>query len=217
MQENQIIQNVTINALGHLAEIRDPETGEHILRTQDYVRVLAERLQGHPLFRDTITDQYIELVTRSAPLHDIGKVGIPDNILLKPGKLTDDEWVIMKTHTELGALAIEHAEKDVDQPVEFLTLAKEITHWHHEKWDGSGYPDGLFGNDIPVSARLMAIADVFDALISKRVYKSTMSLEKARGIIAEGRGKHFDPDITDVFLDNFDEFTQIAHKYRPAA
>ena len=214
MQQNQIIQNVTIHALGHLAEIRDPETGEHILRTQGYVRALAERLQGHPRYQDTITDQYIELVTRSAPLHDIGKVGIPDNILLKPGKLTDDEWVIMKTHTELGALAIEHAEKDVDQPVEFLALAKEIAHWHHEKWDGSGYPDGLFGNDIPVSARLMAIADVFDALISKRVYKYAMLLEKARGIIAEGSGYHFDPDITDVFLGSFDDFVAIARKYQ---
>ena len=214
MEENQVIQNVSIHALARLAETRDPETGEHILRTQNYVRILAERLQGHSRFHDTITDHFIELVTRSAPLHDIGKVGITDNVLLKPGKLTDDEWVIMKTHAELGAQAIESAEKDVDQPVEFLALAKEIAHWHHEKYDGSGYPDGLAGDDIPLSARLMAVADVFDALITPRVYKSAMSFEKAKEIIAEGSGNHFDPDITDVFLNNFDEFVEIARKHQ---
>ncbi len=217
MGENQIIQNVSIRALAHLAEIRDPETGEHILRTQAYVQVLATYLQGHPRFSDTITDHFIELLTKSAPLHDIGKVGIPDRILLKPGKLTDDEWVIMKTHTEIGAQAIERAEKDVDRPVEFLTLAKEIAHWHHERWDGSGYPDGLVGDAIPLSARLMAIADVFDALISPRVYKSAMSFDKAREIIAAGRNCQFDPDITDAFLAGFDEFVGIARKYHEGA
>jgi putative two-component system response regulator len=214
MEENLIIQNASIRALAHLAEIRDPETGDHILRTQSYVHVLAIRLQDHPRFSDTITEHFIGLLTRSAPLHDIGKVGIPDYVLLKPGKLTDDEWVIMKTHAELGAQAIERSEKDVAQPVEFLSLAKEIAHWHHERWDGSGYPDGLAGDDIPISARLMALADVFDALISNRVYKSAMSFDKAREIIAEGRGKHFDPDITDAFLESFDEFVEIARKYQ---
>lgn len=214
MEDNQVIQNVSIRALAHLAEIRDPETGDHILRTQSYVKVLATRLQDHPRFSDTITDHFIALVTRSAPLHDIGKVGIPDQVLLKPGKLTDDEWVIMKTHAVLGAQAIELAEKDVEQPVEFLRLAKEIARWHHERWDGSGYPDGLAGDDIPVSARLMALADVFDALISNRVYKSAMSPDEAREIIVEGHGKHFDPDITDAFLESFDEFVSIAKKYQ---
>jgi putative two-component system response regulator len=214
MEDNQIIQNVSIGALANLAETRDSETGEHILRTQAYVGVLAKRLQGHPRFRDTITNQFIELATRSAPLHDIGKVGIPDNILLKPDKLTDDEWVIMKMHAEIGAQAIEHAEKDVERPVEFLALAKEIAHWHHEKWDGSGYPDGLSGDEIPVSARLMALADVFDALTTVRVYKPAMPYEKARDIIVEGRGKHFDPDVTDAFLHHFDEFVEIANKHK---
>lgn len=217
MEENQTIQNVSIRALAHLAEIRDPETGDHILRTQSYVQVLARGLRGHPRFSDTITDHFIQLLTKSAPLHDIGKVGIPDHILLKPGKLTNDEWMIMKTHAELGAQAIERAEKDVDRPVEFLSLAKEIAHWHHERWDGSGYPDGLAGDAIPISARLMALADVFDALISPRVYKPAMSFDKARGIITEQRDRQFDPDITDAFLASFDKFVEIAHKYQAGA
>lgn len=214
MEENQVIQNASIRSLAHLAEIRDPETGDHILRTQSYVRVLAQRLQGHPRFSDTLTDRYIPLLTRSAPLHDIGKVGIPDYILLKPDKLTDDEWAIMKTHAELGARAIEHAESEVDHPLEFLTLAREIAHWHHERWDGSGYPDGLAGDAIPLSARLMALADVFDALITQRVYKPPMPFDKAREIIAAERGRQFDPDVIDAFLESFDEFVEIARKYQ---
>ena len=120
----------------------------------------------------------------------------------------------MMTHSQLGSDAIERAEADVDSPVEFFVLAKEIAHWHHEKWDGSGYPDGLAGDAIPISARLMAVADVFDALISQRVYKPAMGYDKARGIIAEGRGKHFDPDVADAFLAGFDDFVVIAESYR---
>ncbi|MFO1424077.1 MAG: two-component system response regulator [Candidatus Competibacteraceae bacterium] len=213
MAENDLIQRVTIRALAHLAETRDPETGNHILRTQSYVQRLAIRLQAHPRFAATLNDHYIELLTRSAPLHDIGKVGIPDQILLKPGKLTADEWAIMQTHAQIGTEAIERAEQDIDTHPEFLSLAKEITHWHHEKWDGSGYPDGLAGDAIPLSARLMALADVFDALISPRVYKAPLSFEAARDIIAAGRGTHFDPDMTDTFLANFDEFVAIATRY----
>lgn len=215
MEENQIIQNVSIRALAHLAETRDPETGEHILRTQQYVNVLATQLRLHPRFSDTLTDEFIRLLTRSAPLHDIGKVGIPDHILLKPGKFTDDEWKIMQTHAVLGAQAIDNAEKDIEQPVGFLSLAKEIAHWHHERWDGNGYPDGLAGDQIPLSARLMAIADVFDALISKRVYKAAMSFEEAKNIIVGERNHHFDPDITDAFLAAFKQFIVIAQNYQP--
>ena len=214
MEENQRIQNVSIRALAHLAETRDPETGDHILRTQSYVRTLSKHLQTHPRFSDTITDHYIQLLTKSAPLHDIGKVGIPDHILLKPGKLTADEWAIMQTHAELGARSIELAQKDVDQPVEFLNLATEIAHWHHERWDGSGYPDGLKGDAIPVSARLMTLADVFDALISRRVYKPAMPFEQARDLISAGRNSQFDPDITDAFMSEFDEFVAIARRYQ---
>lgn len=214
MRENELTQLVSIRALAHLAETRDPETGNHILRTQGYVHQLATALQHRPRFSDVLTPRYIDLLTKSAPLHDIGKVGIPDAILLKPGPLTPQEWAVMKTHAEIGAEAIERAEADIETPVDFLVLAKEIAHWHHEKWDGSGYPDGLAAEAIPISARLMALADVFDALISMRVYKPAMSYEEARDVIAAGRGRHFDPEVTDAFLANFVEFVRIAERHR---
>lgn len=217
MLENDRTQIISIRALAHLAETRDPETGSHILRTQSYVKQLADSLRDHSRFAETMTDRYIDILTRSAPLHDIGKVGIPDHILLKPGKLTPEEWAIMQTHAKLGSDAIELAESDIESPLEFLAVAKEIAHWHHEKWDGSGYPDKLAGDAIPVAARLMALADVFDALISVRVYKPAMTYEEARGIIADGRGKQFDPDVVDAFLDNFVEFVAIADRYRDSS
>jgi len=214
VEENELIQTVSIRALAHLAETRDPETGNHILRTQSYVRLLASLLRGHPSFSATINDPYIKMIAQSAPLHDIGKVGIPDAILLKPGKLTADEWAIMKTHTRMGSDAIELAERDIEKPVEFLALAKEVAHWHHERWDGQGYPDQLSGEAIPISARLMALADVFDALVSKRVYKEAVTYEVAREIIASERGKQFDPEMTEVFLSGFSEFAAIAASHQ---
>lgn len=214
MAENELIQAVSIRALAHLAETRDPETGNYILRTQNYVHLLAQLLKSHPRFEATLNDHYIKLLTSSAPLHDIGKVGIPDAILLKPGKLTPEEWEIMKTHSKIGAAAIELTEQDVEKPVEFLLLAKEIAHWHHEKWDGSGYPDGLVGDAIPVSARIMALADVFDALISRRVYKAPMQRREVEAILIAGRGSHFDPDMLDTFLSHFNAFYEIADCYR---
>jgi putative two-component system response regulator len=214
MSDNQMIQDVSIQALARLAETRDPETGNHLLRTQGYVRTLAMALRGHERFAAVLTEKFIEVLAKSAPLHDIGKVGIPDNVLLKPDKLTPEEWDMMKTHAAIGAAAIERAERDAPRPVDFLALAKEIAHWHHEKWDGSGYPDGLAGDDIPLSARLMALADVFDALISRRVYKPPMPYAQAREIILEGRARHFDPDVVDAFLAEFDAFCSIADRYR---
>lgn len=213
MSENQLIQEVSIHALARLAETRDPETGNHLHRTQEYVRTLARDLQHHPRFSSFLTERTIEALAKSAPLHDIGKVGIPDHILLKPGKLTPDEWETMKTHATLGSEAIEQAERDAAKPVEFLTIAKEIAHYHHEKWDGSGYPEGLRGNEIPISARLMALADVFDALIMRRVYKPPMPPDAARDIIASERGRHFDPDVVDAFLNHFAHFCAIAERY----
>ena len=213
MRENEQIQAVSIRALAHLAETRDNETGNHIQRTQSYVRLLATRLSSHPRFAATLNNKYIEILARSAPLHDIGKVGIPDHILLKPGRLTPDEWAIMKTHTVLGSEAIALAERDIDTSVQFLTQAKEIARWHHERWDGNGYPDGLSGDNIPLSARLMAMADVFDALISKRVYKEAVPFAEVRKIIAAERGHQFDPDVTDSFLDGCEEFEAIALHY----
>ncbi len=212
-QDIQLIQDVTINALAELAETRDPETGYHIRRTQEYVRILAERLRDNPRFSAFLTEKTIEILVKSAPLHDIGKVGIPDHILLKPGRLTDSEWTVMKTHSLLGAKAIERALLYANRRVEFLDIAIQIAHFHHEKWDGSGYPEGLASDAIPISARLMSLADVFDALISPRVYKPPMPFEKARDIIACERGSHFDPDIVDAFLDGFEDFVAVAEKY----
>ncbi len=214
LEENQTIQDVSIRALAHLAETRDPETGEHILRTQKYVNILAKKLQKNPRFNGVLTDQYIAIITKSAPLHDIGKVGISDAILLKHGLFTNDEFDIMKLHTVSGVNAIENAEKDIAKSVDFLDIAKEIAHWHHEHWDGNGYPDQISGESIPLSARIMAVADVFDALISKRVYKEAMSYEAARDIIISERGKQFDPDITDAFVSCYEQFVQTADEYR---
>mgnify|MGYP003334575377 CR=1 FL=1 len=208
------IQDVTIMAMASLAETRDSDTGNHILRTQHYVKALAEHLQTKPKYAGQVTDEWVHLVFKSAPLHDIGKVGIPDRILLKPDKLTDDEFEIMKTHTTLGRDAIEHAEKLLGTKVEFLSMAKEIALSHQEKWDGSGYPSGLQGEAIPLSARLMAMADVFDALISRRVYKEPMPAQEAFDIMVKGKGKHFDPELIDAFLEIKDQFLAIADEYR---
>ena len=217
MAENDLTQRLSIRALAHLAETRDPETGNHILRTQGYMQCLAQGLRQHRRFADTLSDRYVDLLARSAPLHDVGKVGIPDYILLKPGKLTPAEWEIMKTHARLGSEAIEQAERDIETPLAFLALAKEIARWHHEKWDGSGYPDALAGEAIPLSARLMALADVFDALVTARVYKPALAYAEARDIMSGERGKHFDPDVLDVFLGNFAEYVAIADRYSDAA
>jgi putative two-component system response regulator len=207
------IQDVTILAMASMAETRDPETGNHIRRTQFYVKALAERLKEHPRFSAVLTDSYIKLLFKSAPLHDIGKVGIPDRILLKPGRFEPHEFEIMKTHTTLGRAAIEHAERSLGTPMAFLSIAKEIAYSHQEKWDGSGYPEGLAGEAIPVSARLMAVADVYDALISRRVYKDGMPHEKAVQMIVEGKGKHFDPDMVDAFIGLQEEFRAIAARF----
>jgi putative two-component system response regulator len=213
MLENNLIQKASIQALAHLAETRDPETGYHIARTQYYVQRLATALARHSRFSATLSPHYIDRLVQSAPLHDIGKVGIPDHILLKPGPLDREEWAIMRTHAKKGSDAIERAERDIEASVDFLTLAKEIAHWHHEKWDGTGYPDRLKGDAIPISARLMALADVFDALITTRPYKAAMPYPEARDIIAAESGKHFDPDVVDAFLANFDDFVEIARRY----
>ncbi|MGY4494572.1 response regulator [Pseudomonas sp. TE3610] len=212
-REVMAIQDVTIHAMASLAETRDNETGNHIRRTQHYIRLLADLLREHPRFRHFLDEDTIRLLFKSAPLHDIGKIGIPDHILLKPGRFTPEEFEIMKTHTTLGRDAIQHAENQLGVKVDFLRLAKEIAYSHQEKWDGSGYPEGLAADDIPISARLMAVADVYDALISRRVYKPGMPHEQAVGIIREGRGSHFDPDICDVFVANAGRFREISERF----
>jgi putative two-component system response regulator len=212
-QELMAVQDVTIMVMASLAETRDSDTGNHIRRTQFYVKTLAEELRAHPRFAAVLNEHTIGMLFKSAPLHDIGKVGIPDRILLKPGKLTPEEFEIMKTHTTLGRDAIEAAEKQLGIDVEFLKMAKDIAYYHQEKWDGSGYPTGAHGDAIPVSARLMAVADVYDALISRRVYKDGMPHEKAVSIIFEGKGQHFDPDMVDAFVRVQDTFREIARRY----
>ncbi|MEM5432456.1 two-component system response regulator [Cupriavidus oxalaticus] len=216
-REIELIEDATIIALAALAETRDNETGNHIRRTQHYVRALARKLQHEPDFAGRLDDKAIDLMFKSAPLHDIGKVGIPDRILLKPGKLTAEEFEVMKTHTTLGRDAIADAEAQCGTTSSFLRYAREIAHHHHEKWDGSGYPDGLAGEAIPLSARLMAVADVYDALISRRVYKPAFAHEDAVRIIGEGRGRHFDPRVIDAFLAITGEFHAIALEYADPA
>jgi putative two-component system response regulator len=198
-QEVQLTQAVLIESLATLAEYRDPETGGHVKRTQNYVKALAVKLKDHPRFRDVLDDATIEMLYQSAPLHDIGKVGVRDVILLKNGKLTDDETVIMKKHTEFGHRALLITEQKLGKST-FLRHAREVAYSHQEKWDGSGYPRGLKGDEIPISGRFMAVADVYDALISKRAYKAPMPHEKAAQIIVEGKGSHFDPDIVEAFV-----------------
>ncbi len=208
------MQDAIIMAMASLAETRDNETGNHIRRTQNYVAALARQLKDLPRFSSELTDENIELLYKSAPLHDIGKVGIPDNILLKPGKLTSEEFEVMKLHTNYGRETILSVERYLGESNEFLRFAREITYSHQEKWDGSGYPENLCGDAIPISARLMAVADVYDALISRRVYKPAFTHEEAIDIMRKGRGSHFDPDILDVFLKITDEFREIAMRYR---
>ncbi len=230
MAENELIKDLSLFALATLAEKRDNETGNHLHRTQAYIIVLMDFLKTTPRFEQELADpEYRLRIAKAAPLHDIGKVGIPDAILLKPGKLTVDEFEIMKTHALIGADAIDeaiHRAKSMRSAIDtaqaiqenplsldFLETAQQIAGGHHEKWDGSGYPSGLTGEAIPLPARLMAIADVFDALISRRHYKEAFPLAQTVQIITDGRGKHFDPDIVDAFLAHIPEFTAIAERY----
>jgi adenylate cyclase len=210
--ELAMIQEATIESMSSLVETRDPETGGHIKRTQNYIRLLAEYLKNLPRFSAVLNDETIDLLCKSAPLHDIGKVGVSDKILLKPGKLTEQEFEEMKQHTIYGRDAILSAEKKLGK-ISFLRFAREIAYTHHERWDGSGYPEGLRGEQIPVAGRLMALVDSYDALTSKRVYKAQLSHEEAVQIIIEGKGSHFDPDVVDAFLKVKENFRQIALEY----
>lgn len=225
MRENLLTQELSMKALAILAETRDMETGHHILRTQFYVELLACHLAQHPRFQDALAGPALTRIIKAAPLHDVGKVGIPDAVLLKPGRLNAEEFAVMQTHAAIGAEAIDKAMNEAlaateDDTAElapgafaFMQVAREIALSHHEKWDGTGYPSGLAGEAIPVSARLMALADVFDALTCRRVYKPPMPIEQAAQIIIEGRGLHFDPDVVDAFVALRERFAAIATRY----
>lgn len=202
-------QDATIMSFRLLAGTRDNETGSHIARTQNYLRVLAEQLRHHPRFSRFLNDETIFLIYKSSALHDIGKVGIPDAVLHKPGRLSAEEWEIMRRHCVLGRDAIVASDE-----LTFLTYAREIAYTHHERWDGTGYPQGLSGEAIPLSGRLMAVADVYDSLISKRVYKPAFPHEQSVAMMFAERGKHFDPDILDAMLEISDTFRAIALQYQ---
>ena len=211
--ELAVTKEVTIEAMATLAEWRDPETGGHIKRTQNYVRLLAEYMGADPKYAPELDENTIELLYLSAPLHDVGKVSIPDSILLKPDRLTDEEFTEMKRHTIRGRDALAAAERKLGGN-SFLRLAREIAYGHHERWDGKGYPEGIAGEAIPLPARLMALADVYDALTSRRVYKPFLPHEEVAEMLRQGRGGQFDPNIVDAFLDLQKEFQDIAHRYQ---
>lgn len=211
MKENLLVQDVSLCVMAQLAETRDSDVGNHILRTQAYVEVLARQLSSRAGFASDLDELRLTRIVKASPLHDIGKVGIPDHILLKPGKLTPEEWEIMKTHTRIGGDAIRHAMdkalslnklqtgETIPESLAFLEMAQIIATGHHEKWDGTGYPDGLAGRAIPLPARLMALPDVFDALTTPRVYKKPWSTEEAADHIVQQKGMHFDPEIVEAF------------------
>jgi putative two-component system response regulator len=224
MTENELIKDVTLYALASLAEARDQETGYHLHRTQTYLILLMEQLKDHPRFRDELTEQGRQLIAKAAPLHDIGKVGIPDEILLKPARLTPEEFEVMKTHSKIGGDALAKATQRVleshpdDQEdaesrgsLAFLEIAQQIALYHHERWDGNGYPEQVVGEAIPIAARLMALVDVFDALSCKRPYKQPFPMDETIAIICDERGRQFDPDVVDAFLALQNKFIEIAN------
>lgn len=205
-------RELTIFSLAKLAESRDQETGAHLERIREYCRVIAAHLSRQEKFRHQVDGEYVELIYMTSPLHDIGKVGIPDRILLKPGPLTPEEFEIMKQHTVIGSRTLDAA-VDVHPEAKFLCMARDIARSHHERFDGSGYPDGLAGASIPLCGRIVGLADVYDALTTKRVYKKAFSHDTARDIILEDTGSQFDPDMVRAFLENENQFVKIREQY----
>ena len=208
-----LTQQITVFSLAKLAESRDNDTGDHLERIRCYARILSEDFVAMEKYRGRLKEDFVDEMYRSTPLHDIGKVGIPDRILLKPGKLTTEEFEIMKRHSTIGGDTLKAADIEAGRD-SFLAMGRDIAYYHHEKWDGSGYPFGLAGEDIPVEARITALADVYDALSSRRPYKEPFSHEKSRGIILEGRGSHFDPDAVDVFVARERQFMEIRESFQ---
>ncbi len=224
LHENLLAQDVTLCALAGLAETRDNETGNHILRTQAYVDALGRELRKNPAYAPQLRDALLAQLVKAAPLHDIGKIGIRDEILLKPGKLTPEEFEVMKTHTSIGGHAIAQAitkamamhgcveGSKLPESIRYLEVARQIATHHHERWDGTGYPDGLAGRDIPLSARIMAVADVFDALTMRRGYKNPWSVPDAQDYILKLAGAQFDPNVVAAFEAAHEEFHAIRER-----
>ncbi len=205
-------RDVVIFSLAKLAESRDPQTGAHLERMREYCRILADELSGWDKFAEEIDGEYVQLLYMTSPLHDIGKVGIPDNVLLKPGKFTEEEFEIMKQHTLIGGQTLDAAVR-AHPEAQFLRMAHDIAVTHHEHYDGRGYPHGLKGEEIPLCGRITAVADVYDALTTRRVYKPKMAHESTRKIILEGNGKHFDPDVIQAFLNRESEFVTVSERF----
>ena len=203
-------RDIAIFSMAKLAESRDSETGHHLERVRCYSQRLARQMMESSAYRDTIDDGFVRLIYETSPLHDIGKVGIPDSILLKPGRLTEEEFAIMRTHTLLGEQTLQAALEKYPE-AQFLRFACDIVACHHERFDGSGYPRGLAGQDIPLCARIVAVADVYDALTSKRIYKAAFTPDEARQIIVEGAGTHFDPEVVQAFLAVAGDFAATCH------
>ncbi|RMG17206.1 MAG: response regulator [Deltaproteobacteria bacterium] len=215
MRELELLQDATVMGLTMLAEYRDMETGEHLERMRNYSRIIAEKLKGHPEFPE-IDDDFIEAIYKAAPLHDIGKVGIPDRILLKPGKLTPEEWAVMRTHPTIGGRTLEEAERRARQeaPKSLLSMGKHIAYYHHERWDGTGYPYRKRGKEIPAEARIVTVADSYDAITSKRVYKPAIPHATAARILREKAGTHFDPWAVEAFLASEAEVLEVQRRFR---
>lgn len=237
IRENQLIEDIGLLALASMAETRDADMSNHILRTQAYVAILGRELKTHPRFAAHLTEPRLQLMVKAVALHDIGKVGLPEHILRKKGWLTLEESEIMRTHSlagyegldlamrrilnqrgnrqplAVGEVSVDESNESLSGALAFLEVAKELVRSHHEKWDGSGYPDGLAGEVIPVSARLMALADAFDALAGRRNYKEPLPMEQVTAIIQEAKGRHFDPDVVDAYLDVRDQFERVAVRY----
>lgn len=205
-------RDLVIFSLAKLADSRDPETGVHLERVREYCRILAEQLSEHPKYQGRIDGDYIQTIYLTSPLHDIGKVGVPDEILLKPGRLLPEEFNVMKRHTEVGYATLDAAAR-VHPEARYLRMARDIAGSHHERYDGTGYPRGLAGEEIPLCGRIVAVADVYDALTSRRVYKPAYGHETAKSIIVDGRGSHFDPDIVDAFLVREEEFITVQQRF----
>ena len=204
------LQRGLIIVLADLVESRDKCTGDHVRKTAAYTEIIMKQMKKEGIYTDILTDEYIEDVVNSAPLHDIGKIQVPDALLNKPGKLTDEEFKMMQSHTTAGGEIIQKAIKEVDEDSGYLNEAKNLANFHHEKWNGKGYPLGLNGEEIPLSARVMAVADVFDALVSRRSYKEPFPIEKAIDIIRNEAGEHFDANVVKAFLDAEDEIRRVA-------
>ena len=202
-----------LSTLNALALARDNETGNHIIRTQHYVKTLALRLRKMGHYQNELNDRFIELLFKAAPLHDIGKVGIPDHILHKPGPLTEDEWVVMKTHPTIGITVLRSSNEE-SPAMDVITIAIQIAGGHHEHWDGCGYPEGLEGLAIPLPARIMSVADMYDALVSERVYKREWTHDEAAQEIILNKGIRFDPFVVDAFIAEQKKFQNIDKKYR---